>query len=310
MRSIIDAHVHIRPSHLCGTTDALCGVRLESYGKIVFPDGGEYQYMPPYFADSCFSADTLIRTLDVYGVERAVILQSPAFCVTSDVMAAVAKYPQRLLGAVTADLGSESALDDLTRWCKKGLTVMKFEMSETLGYSHPNAYPGLKFDSPRMNELFDHAQMLGMTVTVDTGPPFSNGYQVEELEHAISSHPALRFVICHLGFPGPKLTADAQKLTRWREMTALARYGNVWFDVAAIPDLFLSEGYPFGSALTLLEEFVGKWGNEKAIWGSDIPGTLNSATYPQMMQMFEACKFPGEDGPDRLFGLNALDAYW
>ena len=47
---------------------------------------------------------------------------------------------------------------------------------------------------------------------------------------------------------------------------------------------------------------------EKLIWGSDVPGTLNRATYPQMMEMFRRAGLT-EGELEGLFYANALRAY-
>jgi predicted TIM-barrel fold metal-dependent hydrolase len=310
MRRIIDAHVHIRPEHLCGTTDPVSQIKMDTYGRMQLPDGAIYQCMPPYFKNSCFSASDLIQVMDIYGVEKAVILQSLSFQINPDLIAAVRRYPERLRGAAIIEPRDERVLKDIEYLYEHGLTGIKFEMSEALGHCHPNAFPDMKFDSELFGRIYELTDKLRMTVTVDPSPIFGPGYQVEELEHAVSSHPTTRFVICHLGFPSSDLSKNAVKKARWKEMLKLAGYKNVWFDVAALSDLFSAEGYPFCSAMELLQEFITAYGTEKVIWGSDIPGSLNAATYPQMIKMFERCNWLKEEDLDRLFYRNALEAYF
>lgn len=304
-RKIFDAHVHIMPEHLLGKVDPL-GIEWSEFGEWIFDGEMVVHRMPPYFEKSCFSADALIATMNFYGIEKAAIMQSYMFEINEDIAEAIKKYPDRLIGAMTIDPREEDVTEQIRNWKNRGVTILKFEMK---GYTHPKAYPDMKFNSPDMKKVLDTAEELGMTVTIDTSNVGGSGYQVEELDQAISSHPALRFVICHFGFAEAALLKDETKYNRWKEMCALARYSNVWIDISAMPDLFIEDGYPFKNALKLFEEFVKDYGSKKAIWGSDIPGTFNSATYKEMIDMYEKDENLSDECKKNLFYYNAVDAY-
>jgi predicted TIM-barrel fold metal-dependent hydrolase len=62
----------------------------------------------------------------------------------------------------------------------------------------------------------------------------------------------------------------------------LGRHANVWFDLAALP-AYVAEDYPFPTARRYLERAVGLIGAERLMWGSDAPGLLGQATYPQLV---------------------------
>ena len=81
MRKIIDAHVHIVPAHLLGKIDRRFNVTIEAYGIKRFADGSVYQFMPDYLPESCFATDTLLKSMDNMGIEKAVIMQSPCLLV-------------------------------------------------------------------------------------------------------------------------------------------------------------------------------------------------------------------------------------
>lgn len=240
-------------------------------------------------------------------MERAVILQSLSLEINAEVAAAVLKYPNRLAGAMVVE-PTKNCLETLDYWYARGLKVMKFEMSDGLGFATDCAYPKMKFDDSVMNELFGLAEKHGMTVTIDTGPIGGKGYQVEEIRRSASQHPGLRYVICHLGFPRP-LESEANR-NRWQQMIESAKLENVWIDLAAMPDFFDEEGYPFPTATKLLQQVKKSCGAKKLIWGTDITGTLNRATYPQMIRMYEDCAFLTEAEKDMLFYDNAKDAYF
>lgn len=151
--------------------------------------------VPPYFENTSFSTEALLATIGQFGIEKAVILQSFTFRINEEVAEAVAKYPDKLKGAMVIDPRDEDSVAQMRFWHKRGLTVLKFEMSTVQGFSHPRAYPEMRFDGADVMKLFDEAEKLGITVAVDPSPVFGNGYQVDALKKAIETHPKLRFVI-------------------------------------------------------------------------------------------------------------------
>ncbi len=310
MRPIIDAHVHIVPPHLLGKADERFGVRVEPHGIKRFADGSVYQFMPDYMADSCFPVESLVRAMDNLGVERAVIQQSPCFSFNDDVIQAIQKHPDRLAGSMIIEPWSEACLDEMDNACRCGLRIMKFEMSGGLGFTHPNMFPGLKFDSALFEKIWAKAEALGIAVTIDPSPIGSAGYQVERLERMILRFPGLRWILCHLGFPFPGMRNDVDKYRRWRQMMDLVRHPNVWVDISALPALFSEEGYPFPSAMDFLREVIEAYGADKPVWGSDIPGTLCFGTYAQLADAFEKCALFTEEQKQRMFYANALHAYF
>ena len=105
-----------------------------------------------------------------------------------------------------------------------------------------------------------------------------------------------------------RASAMASIRARWREMISLGQRENVYFDLAAMPDFFDEEGWPFPTALELFRQVKETVGIEKLVWGSDIPSTLCRATYPQMIEMFRRTGLSDAE-LDRLFYTNALAAY-
>ena len=304
-RKIYDAHVHIMPEHLLGAVDPL-GISFDKFGVWTFDNKIKIQRMPPYFENSCFSADALIAMMDAYGIEKANIMQSYMFRINEDIADAIAKYPGRIYGAMFIDPRDKDVADQITGWHNKGLNIIKLEMK---GYTHPKAYPEIKLDSDTLMHVFDVAEKENLTITIDTDEVFGPGYQVEELKRAITSHKSLRFVICHFGFAQYVYLSDQRKMARWKEMLDLAKYENVWIDISAMPDLFREERYPFPKCLQLFGEFVDKYGTSKAIWGSDMPGTFTTATYTEMINMFEEAPNLSEECKNHLFYDNAMAAY-
>ena len=302
---LIDAHVHIVPRGLLGTRDERFGLTVEPFG---LKCGGveRIRFLPAYMEDSAFSSKALLALLDDSGVSRAVIQQSFCHYDNEAVAEAVAAAPDRLSGAMVLEPRDEGCLADMEYWASRGLRSLKFETSRGLGYTHPKAYPALRFDTPLFDRLFERAAALGLTVTIDPGRPGDQCHDPAMLERAVSAHPGTRFVLCHLGFPAPEMTEEREAL--WQRMIALARFDNVYFDAAAMPDLFAAEGCPWPGAMARLRAFLDLYPG-KALWGSDVPGTLCNAAYPQMIEAFRRSPLFTEKELKALFAETAKKAY-
>lgn len=302
MKRFIDAHVHITPAAALGTKNERFGTEVMPYGYLKMGEEGFYT-MPPYIHDSQFTEDTLVKLMDVYGVEKAVILQSLMSPQNEAVAKAVEKYPDRLAGAMIIEpVGGWE--EQMEYWYGRGLRAIKFEMR---AYTNPAAWPDISYTDPRMLKLFEKAQKLGLTVTIDPAPVDFPVYEPEKLFEAIRKFPALHFVLCHMAYPQPLDTPELE--TRWEQMLTVAALPNCFLDVSAMPDFFDAEGWPYPTALKLLKKAKEVAGAQKLIWGTDISGTLNRATYVQMMEMFYRADCLNEEELDGLFYRNAKRAY-
>jgi predicted TIM-barrel fold metal-dependent hydrolase len=308
MRKIIDAHVHIAPSYQLGDANVRPGIVFETHGRVVFPDGKREQFLPDILSDSSFTPETLVRVMDNAGVARALIIASSPRQIP-DVIAAVSSWPSMFAGAMTIRLDGD-CLESIELNSRLGLSAMKFEMSEGLGFTSPYMYPDFKFDSPVMLRVLEKAGNLGISITIDPGRIGGRGYQTEEFEKVTDMFPRTRFIVCHLGFPGIDMKKGSDAYGHWRRMTALARKDNVWFDVSALAVFYQDENYPFPSAVALVRRFMDEYGAHKAIWGSDIPGALCHATYRQLIDLCERSTLFTETEKDLLYYDNAVKAYF
>lgn len=302
VRRYIDAHVHITPASALGTGNERFGTEVMPYGYLKMGDEGFYT-MPPYIHDSQFTEDTLVKLMDVHGVEKAVILQSLMSPQNEAVARAVEKYPERLAGAMIVEPVDDWE-DQMKYWRDRGLHAVKFEMR---AYTNPAAYPDISYMDPRMLKIFENAQRLGLTVTIDPAPVDFPVYDPEKLYEAVRRFPDLHFVLCHMGYPRPVDTPELER--KWEQMLGVAALPNCFLDVSAMPDFFDKEGWPYPTALGLLRKAKETVGAEKLIWGTDISGTLNRATYSQMIEMFYRADCLNEEELDGLFCRNAVRAY-
>jgi predicted TIM-barrel fold metal-dependent hydrolase len=246
--------------------------------------------------------------MDNAGVERALIIASAPRQIP-DIAAVVASWPDRFIGAMTIRL-DEKCLESIAFNHKMGLTAIKFEMSEGLGFTSPYMYPDFKLDSPGMLRILEQADSLGVSITIDPGRIGGRGYQVEEIDRITKKFPQVHFIITHLGFPDINMKKGSKTHERWHYMTTFAKRDNVWFDISALSDFYKDEAYPFPSAAALVRLFMDEYGSQKVIWGSDIPGSLCHATYRQLIDMFERSPLFNEAEKDMMFYDNAMRAYF
>ncbi len=301
----IDAHLHIAEPAMIGTRDPAFGTVMLPGGCIRLEDGYLVPTMPSYMIDAGFTAEAVIALMDQCGVEKAVIQQSQFFDRTDAVCRAVRKYPERFRGAMMPDLRNERFVDRLAELRGRGLTSIKLEMNALT-----MLLPSFHFGLPVFDRLCAAAAELDLPVTIDPGPIGGASYQVEALGAAAARHPKLTMVICHLGFPRPAPDSDPVLRGRWREMISLGQRENVYFDLAAMPDFFDEEGWPFPTAQRLAREFLDLCGPDKLMWGSDVPGTLDHATYAQQIRMLEESGLFSDGEKRRIFRDTAEKVYF
>ena len=307
MEKIIDAHAHLTPRGLIGKRDARIGVTYQPNGILLRDDGRRLPLLPEILVESAFPVETMLHVMDNHGIEKAVIMANSLTELEENIRA-VHTAPERFAAAMTIPQGPDT-LRVMEEYRARGLRVIKFEMSAGLGYTHPNMYPDFRLDSPEMDPVYALAGEKGITVTVDPSRIGSFSYQVEALDAASARHPDTHFVICHLGFPDADMPEGSEHWLRWRQMTALARRDNVWFDAAALTDFYRAEGYPFPTPVRMVRDFMDEFGAHKLIWGSDAPGTLNTVTYQQMIDMYDRSPLFTEAEKQQLFYSNAKAAY-
>ena len=262
--------------------------------------------MPESFADTGFPAGELLARMDDCGVSRAVLLAN-SITDPEENARAVREYPGRFAAAMTIPQGDKAA-EALRHWHSRGLTALKFEMSEGLGYTNPGWYPDFRLDDPAMEPVYALAGKLGVTIAVDPGRVGGRTYQTAALEAVTSAFPATRFVICHLGFPDVPMPDPARR-EAWHRMASLAERPNVWFDFAALTDFCRKEAPDFPTPPRLVRAFADEFGAEKLLWGTDAPGALCTADYARLLGVYRDSPLFSASEKALLLGENARLAY-
>ena len=304
---IIDAHAHIFPEVRGAIGDGL--TRGLGYGRIAVGET-EIQLLPPYGEKTVFTAEMMLTNMDWAGVDKAVLLQGPFYGECNRyVLDALTRYPSRLIGAAYLDAWGEASREAFEQIMKASrFRALKLECSEATGLC--SIHPGARLDAPDIAWLWTEIERAGLVLVLDLGAVGSRSYQTSAVRTIAEKHPDLRIVIAHLGQPRPTAEADTGHWHLWEEQIDLGLLPNVWFDNAALPAYLADEGYPYPSAERYMRLVLERIGPAKVMWGTDQPGLLAHANYPQLLEL-AALHTPFLSVRDRamFLGGNALHVY-
>ena len=279
---ILDAHAHVFPQihGLTGTGPT----RDMGYGRVA--QGSKItQLLPPYFEKTIFTYEMLIANMDWAGVDKAILLQGPFYGDCNPyVMEAIRHYPDRFVGAAFCDPWAPTGQNDLlTTLDTSTFKAVKMECSEAAGLC--GLHPEAELTSPGINWLWKELLKRDMVVVFDLGAVGSRSYQTSSVFALAKMYPDLKMVIAHLAQLRPQVESNPELMRLWMEQIDLGRLPNVWFDNAALPAYLPQEDFPFPTAGRYLQMAVDHIGPSKILWGTDVPGLLTSASYPQLVKM-------------------------
>jgi predicted TIM-barrel fold metal-dependent hydrolase len=306
---IIDAHAHIVDS-LSGRTASGMTHSLR-HGKIRW-GSAEFQFTPPCAGPTAFTPEMLLAHMDWAGVARAVLLQGSFYGDKNDYVAeAVRRWPDRLVGAAYLDPRDPVARTSFRRCVEDyGFRIVKLELSVATGFT--GLYPDLRVDGEELAWVWEEAEARGLVVTLDLGAVASASYQTGAVRTMVERHPSLSVVIAHLAQPPISRGDDAELDRLWQEQVLLAGAANVSLDLSSLPAYASAiEQYPFPSAQHYVGRAAELVGAEKLLWGTDAPGTLTSATYPQLLDfVWTHCEFLTDSERELVIGGNAQRIYF
>jgi len=279
---IVDAHAHIfsKVSGLVATGPA----RGLGYGRAAF-GSQEVQLLPPFNRKTTYTAEMLLAHMDWAGVDKAVLLQGTAYgdC-NRYVLVALGRYPERLVGAAFLDPWDADWRNVFAMICASpAFRAVKLECSEATGLC--GIHPEARLDAPGLAWLWDELERRRLVLVLDLGVVGSRSYQTHAVRAIANAHPDLRIVIAHLGQPNPAVEADPKRWSLWQEQIDLGLLPNVWFDNAALLTYLPGEDYPYPGAERYMRLAIERIGPARVMWGSDQPGLLGHATYPQLVRL-------------------------
>lgn len=304
---VIDAHCHIFSELRGRTRDG--PIRSLAYGKMQVGEGVA-QLLPPLNPTTTFPPEALLANMDWVGVDKAVLLQGPFYGSANEyVWKAVQRWPDRFIGAGELNPRAPDARETFRRVTEEyGFRAIKLEMSVPTGYV--GLYPDLRLDEEPLGWLWDEAERRRIVMTLDLGAVGSASHQTDAVRKILDGHPTLKIVICHLAQPAAQAPDDKRLDRLWQDQILLAREHNVWFDIASLPAYARAEDYPSPTSRQYLRRAVELVGAERIMWGTDIPGLLSFATYPQLLDwVTRHCDFLSESDQAKILGENAWQVY-
>lgn len=279
---IIDAHTHIFPE-IRGMI-ARGPTRSAYFGRISV-GAEQVPALPPICEETRHTPEMLLAYLDWVGVDRAVLLQGTFYGEWNDyVLDAIQCHPDRFIGAAYIDPWDGHSREIFNKIAASGaFQAVKLECSEATGFC--GIHPGARLDNPRISWLWSELENRHLVLVLDLGAIGSSSYQSDSVRIIAERYPGLKIIISHLGQPNPKAEETPCLWRLWEEQIDLGRLPNVWFDTASLPAYLAEEGYPFPSARRYFRWAVERIGPSKILWGTDVPGMLLHATYPQLLKL-------------------------
>lgn len=305
--SLIDAHTHIFKA-VKGRVAASATSSLR-FGKVNF-NNKAIRLLPPLAIDTTFSAEILLEYMDYAGIDRAVLLQTPFYGEMNHyIYKTVKKWPQKFVGAAYIDLWRSNAkkvLDYVVNVLD--FKIIKIEFSINTGFS--GIYPGITINDTNLEWFWTECEKRNIIVILDLDTVDSLAYQTDGIKNIILGHPDLKIVISHLAHPPVNYELDRQKVKSWEEQAALAKYPNVWLDMAVLPSISFEE-YPYPKTVQFIKKSIKLVGTDKIMWGSDMPSLLIHITYNQYISFVKkCCDFLTESDLNKILGENASKLFF
>lgn len=273
---IIDAHVHVFE---CIKGFGFCGeFRPLGKGRFSTDSGIEDQMFPAEFGDYGVLAEDFINFMDATGIDKAVIMQGPAYGYQNQYLAGVMKkYPERFLAAGFIDPEIMLFNDVLKNLIENlNFKLFKLEMSTIGGIMGCHASNTML--NPNMDTLFGTVEKIGGTIAIDIGGATESSYQIDRVVELAKTYSNLKIVMCHL--LEPELGMEENFIENLKKI----RQPNIWTDISSLPTI-LKESEPYEKARTFIRYGKDVLGCERLIWGTDAPGSLVKNNYGKMLKL-------------------------
>ena len=304
---IIDTHAHIYPQ-IRGQVGAGKTRGLE-YG-LATVDANTQRVLPPLNAKVSHTPPMLLKAMAWAGVHHAVLLQGPFYGECNRfALDAVRQHPNQLSAAAYLDSWKQTAQQDLA-WIleQEEFCGIKLECSDMSGLC--GIHPDARLDDPQLDWLWTEISDAKLTLTLDLGAIGARSYQTTATRKIAETWDQLHLVIAHLAQPRPAVDSSNMARQAWYEQLDLSKLPNVWFDTAALPAYVAPEPYPFPTAGRYLKMAIDHMGPQKMLFGTDTPGLLMHANYPQLLQSFqEHIGFLSLEDQRQILSQNVKKAY-
>lgn len=299
---IIDAHVHL--VQCIAGTGAAGEMRACGGGWGCYPDGTRFQLIPPELGTDTVTPEAVLRLMDEYEVEKAVLLQGN-FMGFQNLYSYEAQraWPGRFLAAASYDPYSRKRDAIRDRLFEElGIRVVKFELSTGSGLMAN--HPTLPLDGALLEEEYAYADEHGLVFVADIGKLGSESSQIPALRRVIERHAGMKFVICHLLAP---LHGMERELYEGLQALALP---NVWFDLAALQHNLRPDPVPYPYTRQVLRRAADLAGSDRLLFGSDLPSVLCNHQYSDLIACIAECNDLSESEKRLILHDNAAEVFF
>jgi predicted TIM-barrel fold metal-dependent hydrolase len=301
-RAVVDAHTHVI-EHIAGI-----GRKGESRavgnGRARWIDGEETKLIPDGWGDASFSHERLIEVMDEHGISKAILMQGSFYGFCNDyTFEAQQRHPDRLYGMGTFDPYAYQSRLIMERLIKEyRFRGFKFEISRSFGLT--GYHPDLRLDGDLMAPIWEYAEKENLVVSLDLGTFGEPSMQLDAMARIAGRYAGIRFVVEHLFYPGVGHFDEVRAA-----LSSLARFGNVVFTIASIPNSTMPEAYPFPSAcryIGIAKEIIGA---ERILWGSDLPSVAVNASYRSLIDYIAESGLFSDAQLRMIYSENAIRVY-
>ena len=213
--------------------------------------------------------ETVRRTMDSAGVERAVLVQHMGEFDNSYIGQVVADDPLHLAGVCLVNHESPTCVDDL-----RGLKAGGH-------FSGVRLTTGVLSGTPH---LFKAAAQLDMTIVLYAERGIAA--HVDILAAFLDRHPQACIVLTHLGLPE---IADGPQFEAYQRVFELAQFPEVYYQISGMKMLC---PYPHKPLHGLIEQAVEHFSPDRLCWGSNYPVVGDEQDYQRNLHLLLDGRLP------------------
>ena len=253
---------------------------IDIHPHIISGETDRYPYNPlggirsDWSAERPFPIEQYIQEMDAAGVSKAAMVQSATtYGYDNDYVAdSAAKFPDRIVGIYTVDIGAPDAVSVIDGWRNRFMAGLRL-----FGAGSTVQSDGRWMIAPETYKVWDHMAEIGMPVCIQT-----TKIGLPVVEEILTRYPEVDIILDHLG--RPDLT-DGAPYRNAAPLWRLARFGNLYLKVT--PRTFdLSEKAP-ATPDSFFPKLVSEYGADRLAWGSNFPA--NTGTLKDLVDQGHRC---------------------
>ena len=287
---------------------------IDSHAHVISDDFDKYPVGPiggqlkPGVVDQPITAESLLRTMDLNGVERSVLVQrAHIYGYNNDyVVDCAAKYPDRFLSVCCVDARRPDAAEKLKHLVKhRGAMGVRLMAPVASGHLTATNDPGnVWFGGEAALEVWKVAGQVQIPLCIHFIPGNRlNG--LGELSKIAQRMPDVDVVVDHISNIDPAAKAPHYGIDE--ALLSLAPLQNVYLKLATIN---LAKWRSYGTdGSDVLSVLLGHFGPDRILWGSDIGQT--KLEYSDMLDLAIKALEPFNDGvKNAILGQTADKLYF